>query len=79
MNHAFATLSRDAELDRAVSDYERDGFIRVPGLLSSDDIASVRAALARYYLSKVPPGEDLQAALALMDACGIGERSWSPR
>ena len=46
----------------------------------ADNLRKVaQAALARYYLSKVPPGEDLQAALALMDACGIGERSWSPR
>lgn len=34
-------------------------------------------ALFRYYLCKVPPGEDLVAANGLMDACGIGASSWS--
>lgn len=34
-------------------------------------------AITRYYTAKVPPGEDLQAANSLLDACGIGESSWS--
>jgi hypothetical protein len=51
MDRAFASLEQDSNLDRAASDYDRDGVIRVRGLLSPADIALVRAALARYKLS----------------------------
>ena len=72
MDHSFDSLQQDSALDRAASDYDRDGVIRARGLLSSDDIASVRAALARYYRQIAP---SLPPADVVFEADGVAVRN----
>ncbi|MFM7290005.1 MAG: phytanoyl-CoA dioxygenase family protein [Planctomycetia bacterium] len=48
MDHPFPSLEHDSALDHAATEYDRDGVIRVRGLLSPADIATVKAALDRY-------------------------------
>jgi ectoine hydroxylase-related dioxygenase (phytanoyl-CoA dioxygenase family) len=72
MDHAFASLQQDSTLDRAASDYDRDGVIRVRGLLSSADIASVRAALARYAREIAP---SLPPSDVVFEADGVAVRN----
>jgi phytanoyl-CoA hydroxylase len=72
MDHAFASLQQDSTLDHAASDYDRDGVIRVRGLLSWADITSVRAALARYSREIAP---SLPPADVVFEADGMAVRN----
>lgn len=59
-------------LETRVAGYRRDGVVRVPRLLSQNDVADVRDALARYIRHVVPhlPGGDL-----VREADGVAVRN----
>jgi phytanoyl-CoA hydroxylase len=54
-----------SDIERYAADYERDGCVRVPGLLPADELPGLRRALERYIrevLPKLPAGDFVMEA-----------------
>ncbi|MFM8291237.1 MAG: phytanoyl-CoA dioxygenase family protein [Planctomycetia bacterium] len=62
----------DIDTSRAVAAYDRDGVIRVRRLFSPEELARVRAALARY-IREIAPG--LEPAVVVFEADGKAVRN----
>jgi ectoine hydroxylase-related dioxygenase (phytanoyl-CoA dioxygenase family) len=57
---------------QVVETYRRDGVVGIPGLLSGDDVARVRSAIARY-VAEVAPG--VPAGDVVFEADGVSVRN----
>src|SRR5688500_15223428 len=60
VSHGGCRTGGIMDMETVQRDYERDGVVRVKGLLSPDQLAEAREAVQRYMrekLSELPPGD----------------------